>query len=484
MEEIIGRASEMAIMEQMAQSKKAELLAIYGRRRVGKTFLVNMYFKTRIILCCIGQIDANSKTQLKNFTAQLNSYFPKKEKYDIPKSWQDAFVLLSDIIRKLKTTEKKVIFFDEVPWLDSHRSGFLSAFGYFWNSFAENRKDLLVIISGSAASWMIRKVIYNKGGLHNRITQKIRLLPFTLLETNLFLKSRKIELSWYQSAQLYMVTGGVAHYLNNVPKGKSLPQIIDHMCFKKDGTLTKEYTMLFPALFAFPENHLKIIAALSKKRTGITRNEISDLSGVTTGGSLTKTLDELEETGFIKQVPPYAKRKQESLFRVIDEFCLFHQKFMNEKQDYQDNYWLSLGVSQAYKSWCGYAFENLIFRHKEELLRALQIKGMATSFSSWYHSGNQVSEVAQIDLLIDRADNCINLCEIKFNEDILTITKSISENLEKKRQIFKSATGTKKVVLITIISPYGISDAQFRSTVDITISLREMFPELTKQKDY
>lgn len=481
MDKIIGREAETAILQQLLDSSKPEFLAIYGRRRVGKTFLVNVYFKNRIIFYGIGQNEANLKTQLTNFINQLNLCFPKNENRKIPQSWQEAFTLLRTCIEPIKSTEKKVIFFDEVPWLDNHRSGFLSALGYFWNSFAANRSDLLIIITGSAASWMIRKVLHNKGGLYNRITQKIRLMPFTLSETQLFLNSRKILLNWHQTAQLHMVTGGVAHYLNQVPKGKSLPQIIDHLCFSRDGTLTGEYEMLFPALFAFPENHLKIIAALASKRTGVTRNDLSRISGVTTGGSLTKTLDELEESGFIMEVQPFAKKKQEVLYRLIDEFSLFHLKFMQQKQPFQDNHWLALGTGQAYKSWCGYAFENLIFRHKNELLGALQIKGIATTFSSWYKSGNESTDGTQIDLLIDRADNCINLCEIKFAEDKLTITKSLAEGLERKKQLFRSATATKKMVLITVISPLGLNDTQYRSTVDISISLKEMFPLLINQ---
>jgi uncharacterized protein len=473
----IGREEEKRIIGGLLKSDKAELLAIYGRRRIGKTYLINQAYEKYIVFSCTGQIDGTTPTQLKNFGSQLDYYFPEKKANSNPKNWQEAFMLLRQELENKSGKGKKVIFLDEFPWLDSHRSGFLSAFGYFWNVFAANRNDLIVVICGSAASWMIRKVVHNKGGLHNRITRRIRLLPFTLGETMAFLRNKQIMVNWYQLAQLYMVTGGVPHYLNSLDKGHSIPEYIAQLCFSKDGVLFSEFQHLFPSLFTHPENHIKVAAALAKKPYGLTRTMLANTAGIQSGGSLSKTLDELEQSGFITMVKPFGKSKQDSLYRMIDEFTLFYFRFMQKAGTAQKNDWLIISQTSAYKAWCGYAFENLILRHFDQLKQAMQIGGVATSQASWYLPGKDGQEGAQIDLLIDRADNCINLCEIKFSHDVLVISKAVAENIDRKRSLFSMHTGTQKQVLITLITPKGLADTQYRPIVDAAISLEQMFPE-------
>jgi predicted AAA+ superfamily ATPase len=262
---VIGREHEKEMLNELLVSKKAELLAVYGRRRVGKTYLLRTYLSTQMVFSCSGQVDGSFKVQLTNFQKQLKTWFPKRKNIAPPGNWQEAFNTLEECLNTLKNNKKKVLFFDELPWLDSHKSGFLSAFTYFWNMYAETRNDLLVIICGSAASWMIKKVVNNKGGLHNRITRRIRLMPFTLAETNLFLAHKNIGLNTHQLCQLYMVTGGIPHYLDGVKKGKSVAQNIQQLCFSKDGLLLHEFDNLYKSLFAFPDKHIAVVAALAKK---------------------------------------------------------------------------------------------------------------------------------------------------------------------------------------------------------------------------
>jgi uncharacterized protein len=469
---VIGRLPEKEILNELLTSEKAELLAVYGRRRVGKTFLLRTYLSTQMVFSCSGQVDGSLTAQLSNFHKQLKTWFPKRKNIALPDNWQAAFNTLELCMNTLKSKKKKVLFFDELPWLETRKSGFLSAFTYFWNMYAETRSDLLVIICGSAASWMIKKVVNNKGGLHNRITHRIRLMPFTLAETNLFLKHKNINLNIWQLCQLYMVTGGIPHYLDEVKKGKSVSQNIQQLCFSKDGLLAYEFNNLYKSLFAFPEKHIAVVDALSKKQKGLTRHELLKAAKIPSGGSLTVVLHELTESGFVLKSNPYGKSERDSLYRLMDEFSLFYFRFMQKAPAEEKNYWFTISQGQAYKSWCGYAFENLCLRHIPQIKFALGISGIATTEASWYHAGKTNTDGVQIDLLINRADNCINLCEIKFCETPYYITKADAKLMEQHRNIFRQHTHSRKTIFLTWITPKGIAENNWKQQVcDVEIEV-------------
>jgi len=473
---IIGRENEIKILERLLNSKDPELLAIYGRRRIGKTFLIKSYYEKHIVFSCSGQYNGKTREQLINFAEQLNLYFPRKKPIIAPATWQEAFSLLRDCIETLKGSEKKVIFFDELPWLDNHKSGFLSAFGYFWNIYASLHTDLLVVICGSAASWIIDKVVNNKGGLHNRITQRIRLLPFTLGETDAYLRQRNIKLDRYQVLQLYMVMGGVPAYLKAVEGGLSAGQNIENCCFSKDGVLFNEFDNLYAALFNNPQKHIEVIRAISRKGKGLTRSEILETSKILTGGSMTTVLNELTESGFIQKTFPLGKKEKDSLYRLADEFSLFYFKFMqkggghvHEKYD-----WLAILATPAYVGWCGYVFETICMKHVGQIKRALQIGGVHAGVSSWYKPGKGKDSGAQIDLLLDRADRCINICEIKFSTKPFVIDKKYAANLQNKMMIFRQAN--QKTLFLTFITTYGVSNNDYKNQmVDSEITMESLF---------
>jgi uncharacterized protein len=475
---IIGREDEIKILERVLHSREPELLAIYGRRRVGKTFLIKSYFQNDIVFSCTGQYNGKTQEQLKNFAEQLNLYFPGIKTILTPATWQEAFSLLRECIDSLKGERKKVLFFDELPWLDSHKSGFLSAFSYFWNVHAAQRSDILVVICGSAASWIIDKVVNNKGGLHNRITQRIRLLPFTLKETEHYLRQRKVNLEHYQILQLYMVMGGVPAYLKAVERGLSAEQNIENCCFSKDGILANEFNNLYAALFNNSHKHIEVIRALSRKNKGLTRSEILATSKLLTGGGVTTVLNELTESGFIQKIYPFGKKEKDSLFRLVDEFSLFYLKFMQkgETHSYQKNDWRGIQKTQAYIAWCGYAFENICMKHINQVKKALQIGGVHTAFSSWYHPGNRKDNGAQIDLLLDRADQCINICETKFSTKPFVIDKKYAAELQNKMMVFRQTTDTKKTLFLTLITTYGVYDNDYKyQNVDSEVTMQSLF---------
>jgi uncharacterized protein len=472
--EIIGREPELTILERLLHSKNPELLAIYGRRRVGKTFLIRSYYQQHLVFGCTGQYNGKIREQLINFGDQLNRYFPEKKTILAPATWQEAFFILQDRIDSLKSDKKKVIFFDELPWLDSRKSGFLSAFGYFWNAYVSTRSDILVVICGSAASWIIEKVVNNKGGLHNRITQRIRLLPFTLHETQAYLQQRNIDLDQYQLLRLYMVMGGVPAYLTAVQRGLSAEQIIENCCFAKDGVLVNEFNNLHAALFNNPHNHIEVIRALSRKNKGLTRTEILKTGKLLTGGTITKVLTELEESGFIEKTYPFGKLEKDSLYRLVDEYSLFYLKFMEKEARHA--HWSGIQKTQAYVAWCGYAFENICIKHVPQIRKALQIGAVMTVISSWIQTGNEKDPGAQIDLVIDRADHCINLCEMKFSTGPFVIDKKYAENLQNKLSVFRQVTGTKKTLFLTFVTTYGIVDNAYKTQrVDAEVRMDALF---------
>jgi len=347
-----------------------------------------------------------------------------------------------------------VVFFDEVPWMATHKSGFLKGLSYFWNSWAV-RQNIVVVLCGSAASWMIHKILRNKGGLHNRVTRRIRLQSFTLAETKNYLESRAVYFDNYQLLQLYMVMGGIPHYLKELKAGRSATQNINRICFSEDGLLRDEFLSLYPALFQHSDYHIAIIRALATKQSGMNRKEILAGAKLPDGGRVTRVLDELMQSGFIATYPPYGKRKKGQVFRLQDEYSLFYLRFI-EKNLQNPPTWTSMSLTQAYKIWCGYAYENICLKHIINIKKALEINGVYTMTSSFLKTGEKGQEGTQIDLVIDRNDHVINLCEVKFYNVAFTITKDYAAKLREKIRIFQESTNTKKQIHLVLITTFGL----------------------------
>jgi uncharacterized protein len=452
---ITGRHTEQKIIAARLATNDAELIAIYGRRRVGKTYLVRTFCKNSMVFEFTGIHEATMKTQLENFSQALQLAVKSPVPAAIPNNWLQAFTMLENYIATLPTDKSSVIFFDEFPWIDSHKSGFLQAFDHWWNAYASKYPHLKVIICGSAASWMIEKIINNRGGLHNRVTQTIRLLPFTLRETQEYLQNQGIVLDQYSQLQLYMATGGIPHYLRNINPGESAAQIIDRLCFAKDGPLKEEFGNLYKSLFANSENHELVIRALANKGKGLTRNEIIEECGFTSGGTTSRILQELEESGFITPYIPFQKNANENRYKLSDEYSLFYLKFIEHAKDISDGAWLRQYGTPAYTIWSGFAFESVCQKHVPQIKRKLGIEGVLTYSSTWRHVTGKGVPGAQIDLLLDRQDRSINLCEMKFSTGEFVIDKKYATELDSKVNVFRSETGTRKTIFPTLITTYG-----------------------------
>lgn len=396
---------------------------------------------------------------MKNFKIELEKVGNNVLPIETPKNWFDAFILLIKHLESSGNSRQKVVFFDELPWLATNRSGFLRALSYFWNSWAD-RQNVIVIICGSAASWMIQKVVNHKGGLHNRITRRIFLKPFNLSETEAFLESKNIFLDRYQILQIYMAMGGIPHYLDAVEEGLSATQNIDQICFSDSGLLNREFSRLYSALFDNSENHITIIRALSTKNQGMTRQELIKNTKFSDGGGLTKVLEELTESGFISKYYPFGKKKRKLIYRLTDEYSLFYLNFMENKTHEEDTVWQKLSQTQTYKTWSGYAFESICLKHIPQIKKALSIAGIYSESASFYQKGEKKMEGAQIDLVIDRNDQVINLFEIKFYNEEFTISKEYADKLRKKMSVFRLVTKTKKQLFYMMITTFGLKKNQ------------------------
>lgn len=471
--ELVGRTYERKLLNQALQSKKPELIVMFGRRRIGKTFLIRQTLEKDILFEITGIYNVPLREQLANFHIKLSVLNPKLV---APTSWIEAFHNLELTVLKSRSKQKKVIFIDEFPWFDTARSNFLPAFENFWNGFVSKRPDLLVIICGSAASYMIKKIVKNKGGLHNRLTERIRLNPFTLNETEKLLVKNGVKLTKYDITQLYMCMGGVPYYLEKVLQGESVAQSIDRLCFSKNGFLKSEFNNLFASLFNQYENHESVIRALSKTKSGLTRTQLLRKTKSISGGAFTKVLNELTEAGFIEKTTPF-KQIKDATYRIIDEYSLFYLKFIENTSAKEGNTWLNMFQKQSYKSWSGISFEAVCLKHIPQIKEALKITGVNSSSSTWAERNS--TKNAQIDLLINRDDNVINVCEIKFYNSEFTIDKKYSSELKHKLHSFQENTGTSKNLFLTIISTYGVKrNAYSTEILQNVVTLPQLFKHL------
>jgi len=471
---VAGREDEIKLMEKQLKLTQSSFVAVYGRRGIGKTFLIRQVYAKQMVFECSGINENSTALQLENFYLILSKLYKKVNRESAPANWLQAFDLLQQYISSLKSTSKKIIFLDKISWFDTAKSGFKAALDNFWNQYLSKRKDTILVICGSAASWIINKVINDKGGLHNRITCKIAMQPFTLKETASFLKMNKISLVFKDIVELYMATGGIPFYLNDIEPGESVPQIIQRLFFSSTAPLKDEFNNLYAALYKNSGDHVAIVKVLAAKNKGLTRSEIIKQTKITSGGALTNILQELISCGFIKPIFPVNKAKEDVLYRLMDEYTIFYFKFIADGKG--NRRWLDIFNTNTYKVWCGFAFENICLRHTGSIKKALGITGILTSEYSWQQQGDKLNACTQIDLLIDRNDNAINLCEAKFYNTFFEVSKQYAATLLYKKSLFLTQTKSRKNIFITIITPYGcLVNKYYNSTVTNQLSANDLF---------
>jgi AAA+ ATPase superfamily predicted ATPase len=471
---IAGRKKEIALLQSLLEEDESSFLAVYGRRRIGKTYLIRQVYENDIVFECSGVLEDDMSQQLEGFWRTLLRVNPQTQPALPPKTWLEAFFQLRDYLDHLQNDKKKVIFLDEIPWFETPRSGFLSALDNFWNQYGTKRTDIILVICGSAASWIIERVINSRGGLHNRLTHRLLLNAFTLGETKAFFELKNIKLSLKDIAEIYMCVGGIPFYLKDIKAGYSVPQILDQLFFGEQAKLKGEFQNLYAALFKNNALHEKVVTALASKSKGLTRNEIIQTSGIQSSGELTTILEELVQCGFIRQIFPILKSKEDSLYRLMDEYSLFYFKFLVD--DTTTSSWSQLVQNPVYKIWAGYAFENLCFKHTFQIKKAMGIHGIITNEYSYVLKKNAEQQGIQIDMIIDRADNCVNLLEIKFYNTEFEVSESYGRQLLHKATIFQERTRLKKNIFITMLTVFGVKkNEHYLTSVTNQLLIDELF---------
>ena len=466
---IIGRENEKAVLERILHSHKAEFIAVCGRRRVGKTFLVKEFFEEELVFQTAGLAHDGLSRQLKAFHEDLVEWgLPRQE--ESPRDWLDAFMLLRRLIKR-SSLRRKVILLDELPWMDTPRSGFVSALEHFWNSWASSQRDIILVACGSSTSWMMNKLINNHGGLHNRLTCQLFLEPFTLRESEQLLQSRGINLSRYDIAVGYMILGGIPYYWEMMDSRYSLAQNIDALLFKSNGLLAHEFSNLYASLFKNSDEYIKIVEALSKKKSGMSRSEVIKATSITSGNGLTTVLHNLEWCGFIRKYKNYkGSRKDSYLYQLIDFYSMFYFNFLADKKF---NNWSAMQGTSAFRNWTGLSFEMLALSHIDQIKNKLSIKGINTMEYTWRCTGSDRG--AQVDLVIDRADNTINLCEMKFSIGVFSIDKDYEMSLRNKISRFMATAEKHKSIQLTFVTTYGIEQNTHSGIVNNEVILDDLF---------
>ncbi|MCI6427679.1 MAG: ATP-binding protein [Rikenellaceae bacterium] len=479
MAKLIGRKFQIQELNERYDSDRAELVVVYGRRRVGKTFLVRETFKDRITFYHTGlsPYDENrkigKKEQLEHFYHSLLNY--GLQETACPKDWMEAFYMLEKLLSSLDDGRAQLVFIDELPWMDTPGSRFLTAFEAFWNGWASARDNIKCIVCGSATSWMADNMINNHGGLYGRQTCEIKLSPFTLNECEEFFTSRGIELTRYDITEIYMAVGGIPYYLDKFKKGLSVAQNIDRLFFAANAPLKNEFTRLFASLFSNPDLYAKAIRKLASRHYGFSRTDIGECLGIKSGAGLTKILNTLEASDFIICYRPLDAAKGEKLYRLTDAFCLFYLRFADNSTNNDSEYWVHNQNLAATNSWRGIAFEDLCISHIAQIKKALGISGVATTESALTLRGDESNKGTQMDLVIERKDRVVNLCEIKFYNGMFEIGKDYDLVLRNRMNILSSYIKKRQAIHLTIISTFGIKSNKYSGIVQNQITLDDLF---------
>ena len=470
---LIGREQEQQRLLEAFNSNEPQFIAVYGRRRVGKTYLVRETLKNKFVFEHSGLAQSDRSSQFEAWKSALSESGLKNAK--IPATWIEAFDMLKMLIKSSRR-RRKVIFIDELPWLDTPRSGFIAALEHFWNGWASGRNDIMLVVCGSATSWIINNLINNYGGLHNRVTGKIHLKPFTLHECELYLKGRHIAMRRYSILECYMILGGIPYYWSFLKQGESLSQNIDRMCFNPDGELYNEFHSLYASLFRNPQPYISIVTTLASKRVGLTREQIAKEAAIASNGMLTQVLQDLEYCGFIRKYTQPSMHVNNCIYQLIDPYTIFYFQFIAHNIHHDKNYWSNTLESSTHRAWCGMAFERVCMLHVEQIKAALGIAGVASVAYAWSAPAtNDGRRGVQVDIIIDRNDNVITLCECKFSKPEYSLTLEDDMSIANKVERVAQVSAKHKSIHVTLITTFGIANNAYFNSIQRVITAEDLF---------
>lgn len=473
---IIGRKEECHRLDRCMSERQAQLIVVYGRRRVGKTYLIQQYFDGRFDFKFTGAYRQPREVQLANFAREMSRQASSWQA--VPKDWDEAFAVLRDYLSSLSQDEKRIVFFDEMPWMDTQRSGFMAAFEWFWNDWGASQENLVFVVCGSATSWMIENFDENKGGLFNRQTCRLYLLPFTLSEVEQYLQSRQIEWARYDIAECYMIMGGIPYYLSLLDSQRSYLDNIDNLFFRKRAELWDEFDHLYQTLFENSEQYIKVVEILGKKRSGMTRSELIKETEISANGKLSKMLKSLTDSGFVREYAFFGHKKKETIYQLADYYTAFYFRFIKDNFGKDEHFWSHTTDNPARRAWAGLTFEQLCKDHIAQIKSRLGIAGVLSEESTWYaREADSDSERSgtQIDMLIDRRDRVVNLCEIKFSINEFAIDKKYDQVLRNKIDVFRTRTDCRKTIQLTMITTFGVKKNKYAGLVGSEVVLDDLF---------
>ena len=478
---IIGREEEIAVLERLYNSKKSEFLAIYGRRRVGKSFLVSEVYGTKIVFKSVGTYlkdnDRNYETyrrlQLDHFyDALLLSGLGKEEQR--PANWREAFLLLRKLLAGIRM-RRKVVLIDELPWLAGPQSSeMIAELGYFWNSWADDQRNIVLVVCGSATSWMLDNVIRDYGGLHGRLTGVIKLKPFTLAECARYYRKNGFRLSQYEMCIGYMALGGVPFYLDKLRNDLTMTENIDAIFFA-DEKIHQEYKDVYAGLYASKDRYVDIVKALGARFYGMTQAEIAIHLGIGRGGTLSQMIDNLVESGIIRKYPRYGKQRVEMVYQLKDFFSLFYLRFVEGTQ-VRTGLWSTMHRTPIYNTWAGNTFELLCIEHLSKIQDTLRIASVDRNYCWKGESPN--GRGAQIDLLLEsKSSRTDYVCEMKFSGSKYAITSDDEENLLNKLDAFAASKMHHKThsIQLVMVTTMGIAGGEHTSIVNQAVTLDDLF---------
>jgi len=470
---IIGRKEEIVRLRQAYESDYSEFVAVYGRRRIGKTYLIRETFEDKFTFQYTGIFKAGNRKQLDVFYKNLveQGLHPDEA---APKDWFDAFLLLQHLIQSARS-KRKVIFFDELPWMDARNSGFMHALEHFWNGWASARKDVLLIICGSATSWIVNKIFRNKGGLYNRVTLKMRLTQFSLCECEEMVKWKKLPFTRNMIIEGYMVMGGVPFYWTKLVPRKSMAQNINDLFLKADGELRDEFEYIYASMFNTPDKYIKVVEALCDKKSGLTRDEIVSKTRIGNNGHLSRILEDLIECGFVRMYCHTGKQIKDALYQLVDCYTLFYSRFVKSAHGIDEEYWIRSMHTPKYNTWSGLAFERVCLLHTRQIKAALGISGVLSNLYSWYVKKNDEHPGVQIDLIIDRADNVINVCEMKYAPDGYRLTNSELAKIRNRLSVFRLYISSNKFAQPVLITSNGVAGNNNSSEISLQVTGDQLF---------
>ena len=475
MNSIIGREREINSLQWCLEKGESQFVVVYGRRRVGKTFLIKEFFKNEFTFSMTGIYGATKEIQLANFTIALRQYWNRN--FKIPKDWTEAFYLLRDYLQEKKKKGKhRVVFFDEIPWLDTQKSDLLRAIEVFWNPWAAWEEDIVFIMTASSVPWIKEKILHNIGGLYNRCTLQIYLPPFNLRKTELFLQYKGINWSRYDVASCHLIMGGIPYYLNLLNPELPLDKNIDEIFFGKNVKLQHEYEQICETSFKNTKEHTAVIEALVSKKEGLTRNEILEKTGLPNNGLISKILENLIYCDFVQEYNYFGNKKRESVYQLCDFFTIFYYNFLKGNTSRDKHFWSNLKNNEQKELWADNAFEQLCKDHLQQIKKAIGIGSVISEFSLWFNKPDEYTrENIHIGLLIDRNDNVIDICEMKFCNEEYEIDKDCDMSIRNKIGTFQFQTNTRKAVCCIMITPFGVKRGMYSDIVRSQVCLDDLF---------